>query len=101
MEGSSFFQRLKQGLTKSRESWVQKIGAVLQNRRWDETSIAAMEEILIAADLGVKATEELLETLRREAPRGSGDLADEMSRTLQNALMNLLQRSQPSKIAPL
>jgi signal recognition particle GTPase len=56
MEGSSFFQRLKQGLTKSRESWVQKIAAVVQNRRWDETSIADMEESLIAADVGVKAT---------------------------------------------
>src|ERR1700693_4870276 len=101
MEGSSFFQRLKQGLTKNRESWVQKVGAVLQNRRWDETSIADMEESLIAADLGVKATQELLETLRKQSPSGSGDLAQEMSRTLQAALVNLLRRSAAPKIAPL
>ena len=46
MEGSSFFQRLKRGLTKSRETWVQNIGAIFQNRRWDETSLDEMEETL-------------------------------------------------------
>jgi fused signal recognition particle receptor len=101
MEGSSFFHRLKQGLSKNRESWVQKIGAVLQNRRWDETSIADMEESLIAADLGVRATQELLETLRKQAPSGSADPGEEMSRTLQAALVNLLQRSPTPKVAPL
>ncbi|HXK30737.1 MAG TPA: signal recognition particle-docking protein FtsY [Candidatus Binatia bacterium] len=101
MEGSSFFQRLKQGLTKSRESWVQKIAAVVQNRRWDETSIADMEESLIAADVGVKATQELLETLRKRSPGGSGDLGQEMSRTLQAALVDMLRRSAAPKVAPL
>ncbi|MBI2531702.1 MAG: signal recognition particle-docking protein FtsY [Deltaproteobacteria bacterium] len=100
MEGSSFFQRLKQGLTKSRESWVQKIAAVVQNRRWDETSIADMEESLIAADVGVKATQELLETLRKRSP-GASDPAEEMSRTLQAALVDMLRRSPGPKIAPL
>jgi len=101
MEGSSFFQRLKQGLTKSRESWVQKIAAVVQNRRWDETSIADMEESLIAADVGVKATQELMETLRRRAPSGAGDPGEEMSRTLQAALVDMLRRSAAPQSVPL
>jgi len=100
MEGSSFFQRLKQGLSKSRESWSQKIGAVLQNRRWDDSSLAAMEESLIAADLGVKATEKLLEALRKQPPSGSADPAQEMSRRLQETLVEMLQRAAP-KTAPL
>jgi len=100
MEGSSFFQRLKQGLSKSRENWSQKIGAVLQNRRWDDSSLAAMEESLIAADLGVKATEKLLEALRRQPPSGSADPTQEMSRRLQETLVAMLHRAAP-KIAPL
>ena len=59
MEGSSFFQRLKSGLTKSRENWAQKIGAIFQNRQWDEESLDAMEENLIAADFGPKASPEI------------------------------------------
>ena len=74
MEGSSFFQRLKSGLTKSRENWAQKIGAIFQNRQWDERSLDTMEENLIAADLGPKATQKLMDLLRQQSPGGAEDL---------------------------
>ena len=78
MAGESFFQRLKQGLTKSRENLLQNIGSIFQNRRWDEESLDAMEESLIAADVGVKATDKLMEALRRQSPGGNGDIAEEI-----------------------
>jgi len=93
MEGSAFFQRLKRGLTKSRESWAQKIGAVFQNKRWDEQSLDLMEENLLAADLGVKATEKLMDALRKQTPAGSEDRAQEMSSRLQAAMVRMLQGS--------
>ncbi|MGH7795538.1 MAG: signal recognition particle-docking protein FtsY [Candidatus Binatia bacterium] len=91
MNGGSFFQRLKQGLTKSRESWTDKIGAILQNRRWDENSLAEMEESLIAADVGVKASEKLIAALRCRAPNDSDDMAQEMASRLQAAMVEMLQ----------
>jgi fused signal recognition particle receptor len=93
MEGSSFFQRLKSGLTKSRENWGQKIGSIFQNREWDEQSLEAMEENLIAADMGVKATEKLMDLLRAQSPGGSEDLAQAMSSRLQAAMVQMLERS--------
>ncbi|HEY7317997.1 MAG TPA: signal recognition particle-docking protein FtsY [Candidatus Binatia bacterium] len=102
MEGSSFFHRLKSGLTKSRENWAQKINAIFQNRRWDEESLDAMEENLIAADLGPRASQKLMDLLRRQSPGGSEDLAQEMSSRLQQAMVELLQGSaKPAKIPPL
>jgi fused signal recognition particle receptor len=89
----SFFQRLKDGLTKSRETWVQKIGSIFQNREWDEQSLEEMEENLLTADVGVKATEKLMETLRGLTPSGSEDLARDMSSQLQQAMVKLLQDS--------
>ena len=89
----SFFQRLKDGLTKSRETWVQKIGSILQNREWDEQSLEEMEENLLSADVGVKATQKLMETLRGLTPSGSEDLARDMSSQLQQAMVKLLQDS--------
>ena len=71
MAVGAFFQRLKQGLTKSRETWVQKIGAIFQNRQWDEESLEEMEESLITADVGVKATDKLMQALRRQLPGDS------------------------------
>jgi fused signal recognition particle receptor len=88
-----FFQRLKQGLTKSRETWVQKIGAIFQNRQWDENSLDEMEESLITADVGVKATDKLMQALRRQSPGDSEDLAQDMSAKLQAAMIELLRGS--------
>jgi fused signal recognition particle receptor len=89
----SFFQRLKDGLTKNRETWVQKIGSIFQNREWDEQSLEEMEENLLSADVGVKATQKLMETLRGLTPSGSEDLARDMSSQLQQAMVKLLQDS--------
>jgi len=101
MEGSSFFQRLKSGLTKSRENWAQKIGAIFQNRHWDEESLETMEENLIAADLGPAATQKLMDLLRRQSPGSSEDPASEMSSRLQQAMVQLLQTPTSTPQAPL
>jgi fused signal recognition particle receptor len=91
MEGSSFFQRLRHGLTKSRENWAQKMGALFQNRSWDEDSLQAMEENLIAGDVGVKATQKLMDLLRSQSPRDAEDAGQEMSLRLKEAMMQILQ----------
>ena len=91
MNGGSFFQRLKQGLTKSRETWAGKIGAIFQNRSWDEDSLAQLEDSLIAADVGVKASEKLMDALRRQSPNGEDDLAQEMTSRLQSTMVQMLQ----------
>jgi len=100
MESGSFFQRLKRGLTKNRESWVQKLGTIFQNRSWDEESLEAMEESLIAADVGVKATQKLMNILRLESPSGSGDLAEDMSLRVQQAMVQMLTPSAKTPQAP-
>jgi fused signal recognition particle receptor len=91
MNGGSFFQRLKQGLTKSRETWTGKIGAIFQNRSWDENSLAQLEDSLIAADVGVKASQKLMDALRRQSPNGDDDLAQEMTSRLQSTMVQMLQ----------
>jgi fused signal recognition particle receptor len=102
MEGSSFFQRLKSGLTKSRENWTQKIGAIFQNRHWDEASLEAMEESLLTADLGPKATQKLMEILRRQSPGAAEDLGKAMSTCLQEAMVQMLQATATTpKVSPL
>ena len=100
MNGGTFFQRLKQGLTKSRETWAGKIGAIFTNRSWDETSFAEMEDSLIAADVGVKASQKLLDALRRQPPQGDDDLAHQMTARLQAAMVQMLQ-SPSARVAPL
>ncbi len=59
------FERLKKGLEYTRQGWGQKIRALLVDREWDPESLSVMEEILISADVGVKATEKILDRVRR------------------------------------
>ena len=90
MASGSFLQRLKDGLTKSREGWAQKIGAIFYNRQWDDQAMESMEESLIAADVGVKAADKLMQALRQHAPSGEQDPADEMTARLQQAMVEIL-----------
>jgi fused signal recognition particle receptor len=93
MAVGAFFERLKQGLTKSRETWVQKIGTIFQNRQWDEESLEEMEASLLTADVGVKATDKLMQALRRQFPGDSDDLSQDMAAKLQAAMVDMLRGS--------
>lgn len=93
MTGSSFFQRLKQGLTKSREGWAQKITEIVQGREWDEQALQVMEDSLITADVGLKPTEKLMELLRRQTPSTFGDMGNDMATRLQEGMVQILNAS--------
>ncbi len=62
-----FFDRLVQGLTKTRNNIVSGIDAIFNGfSNIDEDFYEELEEILIMGDLGVHATENILEDLRRK-----------------------------------
>lgn len=62
-----FFSRLKEGLTKTRNNIVNGIDAVFSGfSSIDEDFYEELEEILIMGDIGVSATTEILDRLRRQ-----------------------------------
>lgn len=64
-EKKGFFSRLVAGLTKTRDNIVSGIDAVFSGfSKIDEEFYEELEEILIMGDLGVKATEAILNDLR-------------------------------------
>ena len=64
-EKKGFFSRLVAGLTKTRDNFVSGIDAVFSGfSKIDEEFYEELEEILIMGDLGVRATESILEDLR-------------------------------------
>jgi fused signal recognition particle receptor len=76
----NWFQRLKDGLKKTKEHLVGQLAQVLQpGRRLDDELLSELEEILITADVGVDATLEIVQTLKaRAAARGVQDSAEVM-----------------------
>lgn len=64
---AGFFSRLKEGLTKTRNNIVSSIDAVFGGfSTIDEDFYEELEEILIMGDIGVNATEKILERLRAQ-----------------------------------
>ncbi len=66
-EKKGFFSRLREGLTKTRNNIVHGIDSVFNGfSSIDEDFYEELEEILIMGDIGVEATEAILERLREQ-----------------------------------
>lgn len=66
-EKEGFFSRLKRGLTKTRDNIVNGIDSVFNGfSAIDEDFYEELEEILIMGDIGVNATDSILEKLRAQ-----------------------------------
>lgn len=62
-----FFDRLKEGLRKTRASFTDSMEQIFNNyERVDEDFYDQLEETMIMGDIGVRTTEELLDHLREE-----------------------------------
>ncbi|MGN1122532.1 MAG: signal recognition particle-docking protein FtsY [Eubacteriales bacterium] len=60
-----FFERLKQGLKKTKESIFGQVGNIFKHfTKVDEDMLEELEEVLIASDVGVTVTETVIEKLR-------------------------------------
>ena len=84
-------QRLKQGLAKTRD----KLGGQLSGlfgvgRKIDAELYEELETILITADVGVDATQALLDTLQKKVRRENLTEASDLQAALKQALVDLL-----------
>ena len=60
-----FFQRLKQGLSKTRGGFTDRVDELVENTRViDDDFYDELTDILILSDVGVQATEEIIDKLR-------------------------------------
>ncbi|HWR89186.1 MAG TPA: signal recognition particle-docking protein FtsY [Dissulfurispiraceae bacterium] len=90
-----FFDKLKAGLQKTKQTIIERVESVLVERRIDESTIDDIEEILITSDLGGKATEEIMDLLREKVREGAVRTPDDVKNYLRERMSSLLGRSQP------
>lgn len=85
------FQKLKDGLAKTRHGLVEKVEQLFSGRnRIDEDLYDELEEILIGADIGVPTTLELMQALRRAVKDQKIEEPGELSRVLKEKLASIL-----------
>ena len=65
MEKIGLFQRLKEGLSKTKKSITDKVDVLIKSyKSIDEDFFEELEEILIMADIGVNTTMKIVEELK-------------------------------------
>jgi fused signal recognition particle receptor len=93
-KNGNLFAFMQKGLHRSREFLAHRIGGLLaKGTGLDEEFFDELEEVLILADLGVKTTTEIIDELKERADRGLIRGYEEMSSSLKEILLTILQES--------
>ncbi|MCO1601125.1 MULTISPECIES: signal recognition particle-docking protein FtsY [Desulfosporosinus] len=88
---AGFFSKLKEGLTKTRQNFVEKVEEVFTGRKKiDEELYEELEEVLIRSDVGVNTSFELVERLRKEVKQRKLSDPNELTAVLQELIAELL-----------
>ena len=88
-----FFDKLKQGLTKTRASITERIEKlVIGYADIDDDLLDELEEILIMADVGVNTTERLMESVRKGIKKKEINAPEDLKPFLQRQISDLLTR---------
>ncbi|MGC2606351.1 MAG: signal recognition particle-docking protein FtsY [Silvibacterium sp.] len=96
------FDRMKQAVSRTRESLEDRIEGVLSlTRTIDETALENLEMSLIASDIGVTTASEILDALRERATRRQIESGAELKQLLKDQLKSILDEQQrpPRQVA--
>ena len=82
--------RLKQGLTKTRVNLSRQLTGLFGGGKIDEALYEELETVLLSADVGVAATQYLLDDLRSRVKRDKLEDAAQLKQALRDSLQTLL-----------
>ncbi|MFH1490683.1 MAG: signal recognition particle-docking protein FtsY [Pseudomonadota bacterium] len=90
-EKEGFFQRLRQGLSKTRSGLTGRLDKLIFGKKEiDEDLIEALEEILFTSDLGVTTTQELIEKVQEGVARKELDNPEKLKEALKTHIRSFL-----------
>jgi fused signal recognition particle receptor len=106
MAEGRFFGRLRSGLQKTRQALRQSLESVFSRQRIDAETLEDLEEALIMADLGMPATQKVLQEVsqlvKQKAFEGGGEgLRQGVAATIRNILLSAVPPEGAAADAPL
>ena len=85
-----FFDKLKQGLSKTKSSFEEKMNNVFSNfRKVDEDLLEELEEALILSDVGVETSTEIISNLRNRIKKEKIEDAENVKQALREEIKNI------------
>ncbi len=98
---SGFFGRMKQAVSRTRESLSSKIeDLVALTRTVDDASLDSLETALLTSDLGVQTTNDILAALRDRARHQAIEGGEELRTLLKQQLLAILSAPQGAAATP-
>jgi fused signal recognition particle receptor len=95
-----FSARFRRAVAATRDSLSEKLDTVFAARKQiDDELLDQLEEVLIAADIGVPTTLDILEKVRRGVARKQINDIDTLKQAIKTELLNILQASEREGIA--
>lgn len=96
-----FFNKIKEGLSKTRHAFMEKVEKLVIRRKIDEEFYEELEEILIMADIGVHTVMQLMDDLRDEVKKRKIEDAEELRPILQEKLGEIMSEGHvPLNVQP-
>ena len=94
-----FFEKLKAGLAKTKNAVFGRLDALFRGfSKVDEEMLEELEEVLITADVGVNATETILDELRNRIKKDKITDPEQAKAALQEILTNMIGEGEPLKL---
>lgn len=90
-ESISFASRLKQGLSRTRQNLGKQLSGLFGGGKIDEELYEELETILLTSDIGVNATHQLLENLRKQVKRDALTDSIQLKQALKESLIAMLE----------
>ena len=92
-----FFDKLKQGLNKTKESINEKINDVFSNfRKVDEDFLEELEEALIMSDIGIETSTKIISNLRERIKKEKIEDEEQVKEALREEIEKILEISDNS-----
>jgi len=89
----SKIKRLRESLSKTRDTVFGKITSLFAGRKIDDDLLDELEETLLKSDIGVAATERIIENLREQSARQKVREGDDVVKLLQDDITDILQKN--------
>ena len=86
----SWRERLKAGLARTRAQFGGKLKTIFQRGKVDDELLEDLETLLLTSDVGLEATQHLLDELKMRAKRDNLDTPEAIQQALSDALLELL-----------
>ena len=97
-EKQGFFERLKNGLKRTKDSVFGQINSIFSNFvKVDEDMLEELEEVLIASDVGINITQEIIEELRSKIKENRITDPEDAKKELISILISTIGEDEPLK----